>query len=236
MRMSTHMSMHIPMRMPMSIHMRMWVKRARRFLSRLTLGCTAHVRPRLRSIAVDFLTATPSAVSKLVMLDPAVYTAAPPVVPEFAAKLLIDNVIGAPKVRESIALQAYFDKPAQTEDAIRVGMLHVARPEWSRDSVEWLLLGGYDVQQLMPSLSGLPCLTLWGRQDEVIRPSDAVPKLVAALPNAEFRWVESCGHTPHLEQPATTAEAIVRFMRGEEVQGDSDTSSAQSSRFPWFGF
>ena len=57
-------------------------------------------------IAVDFLTKTPGAVEKLVMLDPATYTAAPPTVPRFAADLLINNVIGAPGVRASIAKQA----------------------------------------------------------------------------------------------------------------------------------
>ena len=115
------------------------------------------------SIAVDLFADTPEAFASLVMLDPATYTDPPPPVPEFAAKLLIDNVIGAPQVRESIAKQAYFNKPLQTEDAIRVGNLHVLRPQWSRDSVEWLLLGGYDVRESMPSLAVIPCLTLWGR-------------------------------------------------------------------------
>ena len=148
------------------------------------------------SIAVDLFADTPEAFASLVMLDPATYTDPPPPVPEFAAKLLIDNVIGAPQVRESIAKQAYFNKPLQTEDAIRVGNLHVLRPQWSRDSVEWLLLGGYDVRESMPSLAVIPCLTLWGRDDEVIAPAAVVPQLVEALPSTTFRWVDECGHTP----------------------------------------
>ena len=48
-----------------------------------------------------------------------------------------------------------------------------------------------------------PSFFWWERQDEVIPPGGftggAVPKLVASLPSAQFRWVEESGHTPHLE-------------------------------------
>ncbi|KAL1507151.1 hypothetical protein AB1Y20_008004 [Prymnesium parvum] len=173
-------------------------------------------------VAADLAAHAPEAVSSLVMLNPALFTPAPPRVPAFAARLLIDKVIAAPAVRASIAKQAYFDKPRQTEDAIRVGMLHVQRPHWSRDSVEWLLLGGYNVSSSVPQLASIRCLTLWGRDDEVIPPGPIVPLLLDALPSAMFRWVEDCGHTPHLEQPEYTARAITAFVRGETVPGSED--------------
>ena len=77
---------------------------------------------------------------------------------------------GADGVRASIAKQAYYEKEAQTEDAIRVGMLHVARDRWADDSTAWLLGGGYDVADAVVDLgaAGVPTLTLWGREDEVI--------------------------------------------------------------------
>jgi len=71
---------------------------------------------------------------------------------------------------------------------------------------------------------GVPTLTLWGRKDETIPPRGVVPKLVSALPDALFRWVEQSGHTPHLEQPDTAAAAINAFVRGDTVEGDSDVS------------
>ena len=51
-----------------------------------------------------------------------------------------------------------------TDDAIRVGLLHCARPSWEDDSVSWLLGGGYSVSSLVPRLAPKPTAILWGRQ------------------------------------------------------------------------
>ena len=32
------------------------------------------------------------------------------------------------------------------------------------------------------------------------------------MPNAQLKWIEECGHVPHLEQPDETAEAITSFL------------------------
>ena len=199
------------------------------------------------SMAVDLWAARPEAVASLAFLDPGMYTPAPPVVPEPVGRLLIENVIGADGVRESIAKQAYFEKEAQTDDAIAVGMLHVARDRWADDSTAWLLGGGYDVADAVVDLgaAGVPTLTLWGREDEVIpaggdaaggllTPSP-LASLLGALPATTFRWVERSGHTPHLEQPAVTARAIAAFARGEPVPGDGDASAVVAAAERWEG-
>ena len=199
------------------------------------------------SMAVDLWAARPEAVASLAFLDPGMYTPAPPVVPEPVGRLLIENVIGADGVRESIAKQAYFEKEAQTDDAIAVGMLHVARDRWADDSTAWLLGGGYDVADAVVDLgaAGVPTLTLWGREDEVIlaggdaaggllTPSP-LASLLGALPATTFRWVERSGHTPHLEQPAVTARAIAAFARGEPVPGDGDAAAVVAAAERWEG-
>ena len=181
-------------------------------------------------IALDCYQAKPAAFVKLVALDPGFFTEAPPAVPPFVGRLLLQNVLSAPAVRASIAKQAYSVKELQTDDAIRCGNLHLNRPEWEEDSLEWLLGGAYGgIEDDVSTLAALPTLTLWGRNDQVIPPDDAVPKLVAALPDATFRWVETSGHTPHLEQPAVTAEAIVAFVRGGSVAGDGDVAALVSA-------
>lgn len=177
------------------------------------------------SIAADLIAETPCAVKSFVMLDTGMFTPPPPVVPTFVAQLLIRYVLATPGVREFIAKQAYFDKLKQTEDAIRIGQLHVLRPKWEEDSVEWLLSGGYSIDVLLPNLDHMPMLALWGRQDEVIPPSDGVPQLFASLPQTSFRWIESSGHTPHLEQPEAAAAAIVAFVEDRPIPGDGDVSS-----------
>lgn len=184
-------------------------------------------------MATDLFAAKPDAVASLIFLDPGIYTPAPPAVPRFVASLLINNVLGAPSVRESIAKQAYFDKPAQTEDAIRVGMLHVARDRWAADSTEWLLSGGYNVSGLVPSLSAVPSLTLWGREDEVIPPDEPLPLLLHALPSTIFRWISDSGHTPHLEQPKVVARAIAAFLQDEAVPGDGNAEELVAAAARW---
>jgi pimeloyl-ACP methyl ester carboxylesterase len=55
-------------------------------------------------------------------------------------------------------------------------------------------------------------LLIWGRNDEILEPSTAF-KFVEQLPKCkELKWIENCGHVPHLEQPAETASAILTFL------------------------
>ena len=70
----------------------------------------------------------------------------------------------------------------------------------------------------MPRLAGTPTAILWGRQDEILPPAEYAPKFVAALPGAAFRWVEECGHSPHLEQAATLAHAVRTFLDDGRVR------------------
>ena len=182
------------------------------------------------SMAVDLWAARPEAVASLAFLDPGMYTPAPPVVPEPVGRLLIENVIGADGVRESIAKQAYFEKEAQTDDAIAVGMLHVARDRWADDSTAWLLGGGYDVADAVVDLgaAGVPTLTLWGREDEVI-PAAATPWAAADAVAARVYWARrsrrpSAGSSASATRPTSSSppspRAIAAFARGEPVPGD----------------
>ena len=59
----------------------------------------------------------------------------------------------------------------------------------------------------------------------MLPPADYVPKFRRALPSAAFRWVEECGHVPHLEQPEVLAAAVVAFLRGAPVAGDADADA-----------
>jgi pimeloyl-ACP methyl ester carboxylesterase len=173
---------------------------------------------------IDFVASHPDAVSKVVMLDPQGFIDGTPPVPEFAASAGIQLLRSWP-LRSLGQYVAYEDIPrCATDDAIRIGRLHCARDGWERDQREWLFSGGYRVSTLVPRLAALPIdvLLLWGRQDRVLDPSEYVPKFVRALPAATFRWVEECGHVPHLEQPEVTARAIAAFVAGGAVEGDAD--------------
>lgn len=176
------------------------------------------------AVIIDFYAAHPEAVASTVLIDPQGFIDGAPSVPEPLARGGI-RVLGSWPLRSLANQLAYYDtEKLATDDAIRIGQLHCARPGWEDDSVEWLLGGGYSVSTLVPKLSAAPCLVMWGRQDEILPPADYLPKFVAALPGAQFRWVEECGHSPHLEQPQLLALAIRAALDGTPVGGDADVS------------
>jgi len=176
------------------------------------------------AVIIDFHAAYPEAVASAALIDPQGFIDGAPPVPEAFARAGI-QVLGSWPLRSVANQLAYCDTNTYaTDDAIRVGLLHCARPGWEDDSVDWLLGGGYSVSQLVPRLSRINTLIMWGRQDEILPPQDFVPKFVDALPEATFRWVENCGHSPHLEQPSVLASALAAFLQGEQIAGDSDVS------------
>ncbi len=56
--------------------------------------------------------------------------------------------------------------------------------------------------------SDFPALILFGTKDRVLAPQGA-PRLAAALPGAELRWLPELGHAPMLDHPEQTAELVV---------------------------
>lgn len=178
---------------------------------------------------IDFAAEYPEAVAATVLVDPQGFIDGAPPVPEPLAAGGVE-LLGSWPLRWLGQLIAYEDtNRCATDDAIRVGRLHCARDGWAEDSVAWLLGGGYSVSSLVPKLAsaGSQCVVLWGRQDRVLPASDYIGKFVSALPEATYRWVENCGHVPHLEQPSAVAAAIEAVVYGNaaETPGDGDVSA-----------
>ena len=169
---------------------------------------------------IDFAAAHPEAVQSTVLIDPQGFIDGAPPVPEPLAKGGVELLRSWP-LRWLGQLIAYQDIPrCATDDAIRVGKLHCSRAGWEDDAIDWLFSGGYSVSSLVPTLANVPTTILWGRQDRVLPPQDYLPKFIKALPDATYRWVEDCGHVPHLEQPAIVAKAIEVAVRGGELAGE----------------
>jgi len=188
-------------------------------------------------MVLDCYLTRPAAVHAIATIAPGFFTSPPPAVPAPFGRLLV-KVLSAPSVREFIAKQAYSVKEAQTDDAMECGNLHLNRAKWEEDSLEWLSSGAYgDQAPLVEQLRPLSVLTLWGRQDEVIPPvqvgSWPAGRLVQALPEGTFRWVERSGHTPQLEQPRFTAEALAAFVRGQPIEGDGGTAGVEAAAARW---
>jgi pimeloyl-ACP methyl ester carboxylesterase len=59
----------------------------------------------------------------------------------------------------------------------------------------------------------LPALVVHGRQDPAVPPLHAT-EVAAGLPRAGLRWVDACGHFPHLEHAQVVNGWLAEFLVG----------------------
>jgi pimeloyl-ACP methyl ester carboxylesterase len=163
--------------------------------------------------AIDFTLTYPDAVQRLVLLDSAGFAAGPamgnimfPPLDRWATAFLRN-----PAVRRRISQQAYCDRAWVTPDADLCAALHLDCPNWSEALIAFTKSGGYNFLSRRIGDITAPTLVVWGRQDRILGTKDA-ERFHRTLPNSQLVWIEDCGHVPHLEQAAATAEAIAAFL------------------------
>jgi pimeloyl-ACP methyl ester carboxylesterase len=133
------------------------------------------------------------------------------------AKLGI-QVLKSTPLRESANQMSYFDpKTYATTDALNVGRLHCLREGWDEGMLSFMQSGGFRPAQKVSQIS-VPSLVLWGRQDGILEGKEFANKFIETMPEAELKWVEECGHVPHLEKPVETAGFIYEFLSEERVR------------------
>ena len=162
--------------------------------------------------AIDFAVHHPEAVDGLVLVDAQGFIdgiGPMGALPRPIAKIGV-NVLRTNALRTAANKMAYFNTDRfATEDAQRVGRLHTFAPQWCDATLSFMRSGGFRVVEAIARVPQ-PALVLWGRNDKILEPTNAT-RFQTTLPNATLRWIESCGHVPHLEQPEVTAEALLAF-------------------------
>jgi pimeloyl-ACP methyl ester carboxylesterase len=137
------------------------------------------------------------------------------------AKLGIQVLKSLP-LRNSANQMSYFDRESfATDDALKIGRLHCLRPGWENAMLNYMLSGGFSPSKKV-SQCEMPTLVLWGRQDGILNGEELAPRFLSELPKAQLRWVEECGHVPHLEQPLVTAQQIAEFLKTDELINKSN--------------
>jgi pimeloyl-ACP methyl ester carboxylesterase len=130
--------------------------------------------------------------------------------PDFLARLGV-RVLKSTPLRMFANYIAYKDKAFATWDAMLIGRLHCLLDTWEDTSVAFLLSGGFIMSEKVAEVNK-ETLVIWGRNDEILEPSTAF-KFQEILPQCkDLRWIEECGHVPHLEKPQETAQAILNFL------------------------
>lgn len=107
-------------------------------------------------------------------------------------------VAPSPSAHRTKALEQLRAIAAPIPDHVLIGCLEgmMARPDSSE------LLVGLDV----------PALVVVGAEDAVTPPDEA-RSMVRSLPQARLTLIDEAGHTPTLERPVPTADAIAVFLR-----------------------
>lgn len=137
------------------------------------------------------------------------------------------QVLQSVALRRSANQMSYYDKETYaTEDAVTIGRLHCCgayTEDWKMAMVNFMQSGGFRPSTFLSQIR-IPTLVLWGRQDNILDGKEFAPKFLQEIPTASLRWIEECGHVPHLEQPNETAQAIAEFVQStNNSRGQSGT-------------
>jgi pimeloyl-ACP methyl ester carboxylesterase len=164
--------------------------------------------------AIEFTLDFPEAVDRLILIDSAGFTQ-PPAMGKFLIQPLgnlATNFLSSSKVRKSVSEKAYFDRSFATEDAQLCAALHLEMPNWSEALIAFTRSGGYGY--LLDKLSAIQqeTLILWGKQDRILG-IKAAELFEQHLPKSQLKWIDNCGHVPHLEMAQVTAEYILDFIQ-----------------------
>ena len=162
------------------------------------------------AVAIDFAVNKPELVKGLVLVDAQGYIDGVPQMPEWMSRLGLKVLRSWPL--RSYANQISYSSPETyaTEDAVRVGKLHLDMRHWEDASVSFMRSGGYSIVDIIPKVQ-CETLILWGKDDNILEPAYA-EKFLADIGNSTLKMVDRCGHVPHLEQPIFVGEALKAFQ------------------------
>ena len=127
------------------------------------------------------------------------------------------KVLQSEGLRNQASQMSYFDPESYaTDDAMKISRLHCIRDGWEDGMLSFMQSGGFKPKERVAQIS-VPSLILWGRQDGILEREFAT-KFVETMEDAELRWVEECGHVPHLEQPEAVAQYIMDFLSSDKLR------------------
>lgn len=164
------------------------------------------------ALAITLATEYPDLVKKVILIDAQGFIdgKGPSNIPDSIASLGV-KVLKSKALRMYANVLAYSDsKTFATEDAMRIGRLHCFTESWERASIAFLKSGGFVVSHKVSEVKQ-DTLVLWGRNDKILEPATA-ERFQSTMNSCTVKWVEDCGHVPHLEKPVETAELITEFL------------------------
>lgn len=162
--------------------------------------------------AIDFATAHPECVARLVLVDAQGFIEGLGPMGAFPRPVALAgvNILKTKILRSTANQMAYCDKAKfATTDAMRVGQLHTFQPQWADATLSFMKSDGYKVASRVRKITQ-KTLILWGREDSILDTKYA-SRFLEEVPDSELKWVERCGHVAHLEQPSVMRDLLFEF-------------------------
>jgi len=169
-------------------------------------------------IAAAFTAQNPEQVRSLVLIDPC---GAKPIELSPLLKLvkvpilaeLIFGSMGTEKMIEAIGKDFYDPKHISLFiEKYRVQMQYSGFQRALLSSVRNNMLGSFLPIYKQLGFIDKPVLMFWGRNDNTV-PIEHSKDLVAAMPQAQLKVIENCGHIPHYEKPEVVNPILFEFLK-----------------------
>ncbi|MBN1451995.1 MAG: alpha/beta hydrolase [Anaerolineales bacterium] len=169
-------------------------------------------------ITAAFTTRFPKRVQKLVLIDPA--GARPVTLPRILKALttpgfgeLALGLFGRGRLLKDV--ESDFYDPAHVKAFVEKYMVPMKYKGFMRAILSTMrngMLGDFSSTYRKVGELGAPTLLLWGRDDKTV-PFEHSNDLRAAIPQAELRVFEHCGHIPHYERPDEVNPILLEFLK-----------------------
>lgn len=167
------------------------------------------------AIAVCLADAAPQRVRRLVLVDPTVFSMPVPIEGRLAqlptlGPYLFKNLYRRNELRRYLA-RAFSSEDMLSEADVDLYWDRLARAGGREAAHAMLmqLMHSETMAAMLPRLRAItaPTLVVWGDRDAIV-PREHADRVVAAIPGAQLRWLEGCGHSPAEEQPEELAAVI----------------------------
>jgi 3-oxoadipate enol-lactonase len=162
------------------------------------------------TLALAFAAAKPAAVSQLVVVDAAAAfpDAGRQAFVSMAAMVRDQGMAAIATVAaRRVYHDSYIDKHPHVIEQRRAVLLGI-EPNSFLAACE--ILASIDLLPELPSIK-TPTLVVFGSHDQAT-PPDLIRAIVRAVPNAEIREIDDCGHCPPLEKPKAFLSALQGFV------------------------
>ena len=161
--------------------------------------------------AIDFALTYPQAVEKLVLINSLGYS----------SWLSIGQFLFPPfdylavefwrqRKLQALTLGSLSGWDSHSLEALRCVCSHIEMPGWHEALSDFTKSGSYAGLEDKIPLLNTPTQILWGELDNDLGTDDAW-NFKQNIKNSQLIWLSNCGHTPHLEKPAVTAQHILEF-------------------------